>query len=370
MNSKSLFYLVSLLSFSLIIGILIGKFTHSSLHKEIDIFLKQNQFQGSVLIAKQDKILVKKGYGYANEESRVPNTNQSVFRIGSITKSFTAIAILQLQEKGRLNVYDPVIKYLPDYPKGDKILIHHLLSHTSGIPSITDFPNLQKIQRDPSTPEQTISYFKSLPLKFTPGTDCEYSDSGYIVLGAIIEAITKDSYEHYIQQNILQPLGMASTYYDHNRFIVPNKAMGYEKNQKGEKFHANYIDMSFPHAAGALATTVDDLYKFDRALKGTQLLLNESKDALFLIHGSSEQNQIAYGYGFFIGPRNQELKKGHDSIVGHSGTIEGFRAAYFHYPDHDVTIILLSNIENSDITSLHLGIAQIVDSYWRLSATS
>lgn len=361
-----LFLLISLL----LIGIFATKienflFVSPGLHGKIDLFLKENQFQGSVLLAKEGKILFSQGYGFANEEDLIPNTPQTVFRLGSITKQFTAITILQLQERGLLNVNDPIIKYLADYPDGDQITIHHLLSHTSGIPSITDFPNLQEIQRHPSHPHQVIAYFKNRPLEFSPGTNCNYSDSGYIILGAIIEAITNQSYEAFILENCLQPLGMNSTYYDHNRSLIPRRAMGYERNARGEKFHANYIDMSFPHAAGALASSVQDLYKLDRALKGGNLLSKQSMDSLFAIHGFSQENLIAYGYGFFIGPHNLELEGAHETIVGHYGTIEGFRAASFRYLDEDLSIILLSNVENTNINALHKELARIARSSWR-----
>lgn len=372
MKAKHLFYVSSLILFTVLIGIfatIFGNFFSSPLQREVDAFLQANEFQGSILIAKDGNILVKKGYGFANEEYQIRNTPQTVFRIGSITKQFTAIAILKLQEQGLLNVYDPIVKYLPDYPEGGKILIHHLLCHTSGIPSITDFSNLQEIQRDPSTPYQTIAYFNDLPLKFEPGADCEYSDSGYIVLGAIIEAITNHSYEQFIQENILLSLGMNATYYDHNRFLISNRAAGYERDDQGKHLHAKYIDMSFPHAAGALVSSVEDLYRLDRALQGTTLLSKESITSLFAIHGSSQKHEITYGYGFFIGSDNEELQQALGDIVGHYGTIEGFRAASFRYPHEDLTIILLSNVENTPINDLHLALAQIIRSTWRPSAT-
>lgn len=376
MITKNQFYLPIFLSLALVIVFFTAKFEgvylyspSLSVYSEIDSLLKEHQFQGSILVAKEGKILFSKGYGNANEEYQIPNTPQTVFRLGSITKQFTAVAILQLQEQGMLNVHDPIAKYLPDYPEGNRITIHHLLSHTSGIPSITDFPNLQEIQRHPSTPHQVIAYFKDLPLKFEPGTNCDYSDSGYIILGAIIEATTQAPYEEYIYHHFFHPLKMDATYYDHSRAIIPNRATGYERNGQGEKFHSNYLDMSFPHAAGALASSVEDLYKWDRALKEAQLLSKESQNSLFTIQGSSLEHQITYGYGFFIGPQNVELEQGSETMIGHYGTIEGFRAASFRYLDDDLTIIMLSNIENTHINDLHLAIAKILRSSWRSCAT-
>ena len=337
----------------------------SSYYQEIDLYLLKNEFQGSLLIAKEENVLYSKGYGFANEEYKIPNTTKTIFRLGSITKQFTAVAILQLQEQGLVHVQDPISKYLPDYPQGDVITIHHLLSHSSGIPSITELPNIQEIQRHPSNPTIVMSYFKNLPLDFPPGTNCYYSDSGYIILGAIIEAITRRPYEEYLQENLFNPLEMTSTYYDHNYSIIPNRATGYERDTNGKLIHAAYIDMSVPHAAGSLSSSVDDLYKWTRALQGTQILSKKSLDALFIIHGSSKKNKISYGYGFFIGTDNEELENAKETIIGHYGTIEGFRAASYRYTDDGLTIILLSNVENTDINSLHIGIAQIVRNSWR-----
>lgn len=361
-------FFILLLAF--LIGIFATKFEYffpssTSLYRDIDLYLKENRFQGAILIAKEGKIVFQQGYGFANEEYQIPNTPHTVFRIGSLTKQFTAVAILLLQEKEMLNICDPIAKYLPGYPQGDKITIHHLLSHTSGIISITDFSNLQEIQRHPSNPLQVLAYFKNLPLEFAPGTNCKYSDSGYIVLGAIIEAITKRSYEDFIRENIFLPLKMNSTYYDHNQSIICKRATGYICKDKDKKIHANYIDMSFPHAAGALASTVDNLYKWDQALKEATILSKKSRDSLFRIQGSSNEHKINYGYGFFIGPNNFELDQARETIVGHSGTIDGFRAASFRYVDNDLTIIILSNVENTHIHNLHLGIADIIYASWR-----
>lgn len=244
--------------------------------QKIDSYLQAKTFQGAVLIAKQGKVVFARGYGMANAEHGISNSPQTVFRLGSITKQFTAVAILRLQELGKLNVNDPISQYLPDYPQGDKITIHHLLTHSSGIKSITKLPNLSEIQRHPSTPNKAMRYFQDLPLEFAPGSDCKYSDSGYIVLGAIVEIVAKMSYEQYLQQHLFLPLGMKATYFDHNQTLIPLRASGYGINAKGEPVNAEFIEMSFPHGAGSLASTVEDLYKWDRALREDRLLSKES----------------------------------------------------------------------------------------------
>lgn len=328
-----------------------------SIDQKIDSYLHEKHFQGTVLIAKQGRVLFSKGYGLANAEHNIPNTPNTVFRLGSITKQFTAVAILQLEEQGKLHVHDPISKYLPDYPRGDEITIHHLLTHTSGIPSITNFPNLAEIQRHPSTPKKVMAYFQDLPLEFEPGTDCKYSDSGYIVLGSIVEEASGVPYEKYLQDHFFSPLEMKATYFDHNQSLIPLRAAGYNVDTKGEVVNAEFIEMSFPHGAGSLASTAEDLYRWDRALKKNTLLSKESSEKLFQVQASSEKNQIAYGYGFFIDPEKH--------TVGHMGSIEGFRAASYRHLDDDVILIILSNQETTQAVSLEQELSSLLSSRWR-----
>lgn len=355
-------YVFVIASFTLLMGIF-ATLHASSPDEEIDAYLKEHHFQGAALIAKEGKFFFNKGYGFANAEHQIPNTPQTVFRIGSITKLFTVVAILQLQEKGLLNVNDPIAKYIPDYPGGDKITIHHLLSHLSGIPSIYRFSNLPEIQRQATTPLQAMAHFKNLPLEFAPGKDCASSDSGYIILGAIIETITSKSYEEYLKEKIFRPLNMAATFYEHNHAVIPRRASGYQY-QEGMLRHASFIDMSLPHAAAALSSTVEDLHKFDQALKGTVLLSKASLDTLFTIHGSNAANKIASGYGFRIGPLNRGMEECQPDIMGHFATIDGFEGAFIRYPHEDLTIILLANVEKTDVRSFHKNIARLLHS-WR-----
>jgi len=172
----------------------------------VGTYLKIGNFSGSILIAKEGRILLSKGYGMANLEHDVPNAPQTIFRLGSVTKQFTSMAIMQLREKGRLDVDDPIAKYLPTYPNGEEITIHHLLTHTSGIPDFGEFPDLQKTIMIPSPVEKTIQRFKDKPLEFTPGEKFKYSNSGYILLGYIIEKVCGTSYEEFLKENVFQPL--------------------------------------------------------------------------------------------------------------------------------------------------------------------
>lgn len=325
-------------------------------HK-VDSYLREKNFQGAVMIAKQGKILFSRGYGFANVEHQILNTPQTVFRLGSITKQFTAVAILQLQERGLLNVNDPISKYLPQYSHGDKITIHNLLTHTSGIPSITEFSNLCEIQLHPLTPNQVVALLQDLPLEFVPGTDCKYSDSGYILLGAIIETVSHDTYDKYVQEHIFNPLKMKSSYFDHHQNLIPNRASGYGIDLHGSVVNAEFIDMSFPHAAGSLASTVEDLYLMDLALKEEKLLSHKSMQSLFKIHASSGKNAITYGYGFFIDPVKHS--------IGHTGSIEGFNAALYRHLDHDITVIILSNQEKTQSLALEQALYSLISHSWR-----
>lgn len=364
---KSLFLLITLAAASLLFSIALVQSPHPSsneLVEKIDTFFMDKQFHGAVLIAKGDQILFSHGYGFANREYKILNAPNTVFRIGSITKQFTAIAILKLQERHLLHVSDPISKYLTDYPNGDKITIHHLLSHSSGIPSITDFSNLTDIQKHPSQPLQTLNYFKYLPLEFVPGTDCKYSDSGYIVLGAIVEVVSGKQYENYLCENLLNPLDMHATYDESRHVAIPHRALGYITGENSRQ--AAYIDMSFPHGAGALVSTVDDLYKWNRALlNGSFPLSKQSLDSLFTIQAFSKANTIAYGYGFMIGTQNERMEASPRSIIGHFGSIEGFEAASMFYPDDELMVILLSNQEKTNVGSFHQALEHMVHAYWR-----
>lgn len=326
----------------------------SSLNEELDSYLKAKNFQGAVCILKAGKPLFKQAYGFANREHQILNSTKTIFRLGSLSKLFTAVAILQLQEKQLLNVHDSLDRYLPDYPHANEISLHHLLSHTSGIYNITDLPNLSEIQRHPHSLKDVIGHFKTKPTNFSPGSNCQYCDSGYILLGAVIEKVTGLSYEEYLKKELFGPLGMCDSYYESNHLVIPNRASGYTETGN----HAAYLDMSLPHAAGALSSTIEDLSLWDAALKTEKILKKESLKLLYKTHGVGKN--IAYGYGVRIGSQNEGLEDSPQSVRGHFGAIEGFKAAYIQYPDEDLTILMLSNVEGIDLESLQKLIYQIV----------
>lgn len=312
------------------------------------------RFQGTVLIAQDGKVVLRKGYGMANLELGVPNSPEMVYRIGSVTKTFTAFGILQLEEKGKLNVKDPVVKYVPEMPKAwQAITIHQLLTHTSGIPNFSVSKDYAKAD-DPLRVEKGLAEFASKPLDSAPGEKFAYSNSGYILLGRIIEKVSGVSYEQYIDANILKPAGLVNTGYDHARPILKNRASGYQFDGEGLA-NAGMIDMSGAHSAGALHSTVDDLYRFDQAIDGGKLfskaLLEEAwkPQAKFWAPPPFMMDAM-YCYGWMSG---QDF--GHP-YLNHGGWVDGFITQYWRYPQDKMTVILISNVEAPHIITLEEGL--------------
>jgi CubicO group peptidase (beta-lactamase class C family) len=299
-------------------------------------FHKQGKFNGTVLLAKGGKVLFEKGYGYADREAKVPNSGTTEFRIGSISKPFTAILVLQLQERGLLSLKDPVTKFIPDYPKGDSILVEHLLNHTSGIKSITSMKEYYaKWIAEPATLVQTVAHFKGEPLGFSPGSRFEYSNSNYILLSYIAEKVSGKSFPQLLNEGIVQKLRLPATGVDRNDRTSKQKALGYAATPDSDFAPARFNDMSVLAGAGALYTTARDLYTWDRALYSTTLLSEASKAAMFT------PGKAPYGLGWEIRERGGRRE------ISHSGSIDGFVSNYIRFPDQDACIIFLSNYFDS-----------------------
>jgi len=314
----------------------------------VNPYIFMEKFSGSILIAQKGEIILNKSYGMANYEHSILNTPHTKFRLGSLSKQFTALAIMQLQEKGLLNVKDFISRYFPDYPEAAKMItVHHLLTHTSGIPNFTQFSDYQKTWMISSSPEETIARFKDKPLESTPGEKYNYSNSGYILLGAIIEKVSGQSYEMYLRENIFQPLKMMNTGYDHNSTILKDRAAGYILSDEGLA-NADYIDMSIPYGAGALYATVEDLYLWDRALYTEKLVKKSSLDKIFTPFKGN------YGYGWRI--EDSFNRK----VVAHSGGINGFTTHIARYLVDEVCIIVLINIEGAPVDKIGRDLAAIV----------
>ena len=261
------------------------------------------------------------------------------------------MAILMLQAQDKLNVQDPICQYVPECPAAwQAITIHQLLTHTSGIPNFTGFRDYQATKGTPSPPEQTIARFKDKPLDFQPGEGWSYSNSGYILLGSIIEQASRQSYEVFLQEHIFASLQMKNTGYDHNDSSL---AIGYT-GTGGLWREAEPIDMTIPYAAGGLYSTVEDLYLWDQALYTEQLLPQELLDLMFTAHAKMPVAGLRYGYGWTVGEMNKH------QAVAHGGGIEGFVTEIRRYIDDRVTIIVLSNRDTTGVGSAADLIAEAV----------
>lgn len=302
----------------------------------IAAYQKTLKFSGAVLIARDGQVLVSKGYGMANFELGVPNTPQTKFRLGSITKQFTATAILLLQEREKLSVQDSICKYLEPCPATwQPITVHHLLTHTSGIPSYTNSPDYRKNMMTPYQPDEMVAGFRDKPLEFEPGSNYRYNNSGYFLLGRIVEKVAGQSYEDFLRANIFEPLGMKNSGYDRSERLMPQRAAGYSR-QGDELVNAAYLDMGQPYSAGSLYSTVEDLLIWDRALVAGKLLSAKSYEAMWTPFKSD------YAYGWAVGARlNRKFN-------GHGGGINGFSTHIARYPDDKVCVIVLSNVENAN----------------------
>ena len=292
----------------------------------------------TAIVTKGDEVLYRGAIGKANLELDVDMRPDHVFRIGSITKQFTAVAILMLQEQGKLMVDDPITRFLPDYPTdGTTITIEHLLTHTSGIQSYTDIPGWMATEtRNDLTLEELIAVFRDLPMNFKPGEEWRYNNSGYILLGAIIEAASGMSYADFMQQKVFDPLGMHSTAYDEQGRIIPNRIPGYMPGPDGPR-NADYLSMTLPHAAGALISNVDDLAVWNRSLHAGKLVSKETLAAAFKPFNLNDGSDSGYGYGWQIN------KVGPALSYEHGGGIHGFLTEGIYVPGHDVYVAVLSN---------------------------
>jgi CubicO group peptidase (beta-lactamase class C family) len=303
-------------------------------------------FSGVVLVAKDGKPVFRRAYGLANREWSLSADPETVFRIGSTTKSFTAAAILQMVEQGRLKLNDPASAYLPDLPRAwAGVTIRHLLSHESGI---ADYVQVNGFIRGPArldlTPTQLVDLVREEPLQFKPGSDFRYSNTGYVLLGLILEKLSGQTYGDYLAAHVLAPAGLSHTAYDDDRQVVPRRAAGYGLSDGALKV-ARPMTTASAYAAGGLRSTADDLLAWDRALSAGQALSSASVAAMFTDYGHG------YGFGSFV-----ETRHGH-RLLDHGGNLSGFATAFDRYPDDGLTVIVLSNIEGGEAERLAAALA-------------
>jgi len=295
-------------------------------------YVDAHQFMGTVLVARGDDVIFSKAYGSANLEWNTPNTIDTKFRIGSITKQFTAAAILLLEERGKLKLDDPIKTYYPDAPAAwDEITLRHLLGHTSGIPNYTNTPDFGRMASWHATPEELVKRVQDMPLEFEPGSRMSYSNTGFVLLGIAVEKASGAGYAAFLKQNIFDPLELKDTGYDENAAILPHRASGYSPSPRGDA-NAMYTDMTTPFSAGALYSTAPDLLRWEHALFGGKLLSARSLTAM------TTAGKGDYGLGLFV-----EKESGRRAIE-HGGGIPGFNAKLAFYPDSGIVVIALSNI--------------------------
>jgi len=315
----------------------------------IDAYAKLYKFNGSALVAKNGVILLNKGYGYRNATDKVANNEQTIFQLGSVTKQFTSAVILKLQEEKKLSVSDKLSKYFPGYPKGDSITIEQLLTHTSGIYNYTNDGKFMANEVTKSANrEMMMALFKDKPLDFSPGSSWSYSNSGYSLLGYIIEAVTKKPYEQAVRKYIFTPLKMTYSGFDFTHLKSNEKAIGYFKLNDKEKVEAPIVDSSVSFSAGAIYSTIGDLYLWHKALQKNNILSREQQEKAY----TPVKNR--YGYGWSI-----------DSIEGkrrvsHGGGIHGFITTIARVPEDDICIVLLSNASNTTVGEISKSIFAIL----------
>jgi D-alanyl-D-alanine carboxypeptidase len=299
-------------------------------------------FRGDVLVGIDGKIVFEKAYGMGDEEWSANNTVHTKFRIASLTKQFTAACILLLQERGRLNVHDPMSRYLSGLPEAwQEITIHQLLTHTSGIPNSANSSENAKSDRTGATPEQLIAPVADKPLDFTPGTNWKYSNTGYVLLGMIVEKISGQTYADFLKSNIFEPLRMRDSGYDRARDIIKERASGYDIID-GHIVNADFVDMSVPFSAGGIYSTVEDMYRWNEALaQNGKLLSADSLKQMFTEYPEATHEGQHYGYGVVI----SRLKFGR-LLYYHGGGVEGFTSVIQRYPNDRACIVILSNLDS------------------------
>lgn len=308
-------------------------------------YVTLGQFSGAVLVARDGQPILRRGYGLANREWNLANTPDTKFRLGSVTKQFAAALTVKLEEMGKLRTDDPVCKYVPDCPEAwQKVTIHHLLTHSSGIPSFTSFPDYVKTMHAPSPPKETLARFRDKPLEFEPGSKFAYNNSGYVLLGYILEIAAGKSFEEALRELILAPLAMNDTGYDWPANVVRRRAAGYS----GAGDNAAFIDMTIPHAAGAMYSTVDDLWKWSEALGSNPVLSAASWGKMFT---PAHQN---YAYGLDVGPEGSRKR------LAHGGGINGFSSFVARYPEERLTVVVLGNTESAKSGPIAQELARIV----------
>ncbi|MEM6475314.1 MAG: serine hydrolase [Pseudomonadota bacterium] len=303
-------------------------------------------FMGAVLVAKDGEVLIDKAWGSANLEWQVDNTTLTKFLIGSVTKQFTAVSILLLQEQGKLTLDDPIKDHIADTPEAwDAITVRQLLHHTAGLPNVTSLEDFARQQYLPTTQDELIAMFSDLPLEFEPGSKWSYSNSGYVLLSRIVETVSEQDYADFVQANLFDPLGMKETGLDVSATILPKRAAGYSPGEDGVE-NADYVYMGIPTGAGAMYSTTGDLLKWQRGLFGGEVLSAESLAQYITPGENADMGGEQYALGVIIGDDED------GKTYSHGGGIQGFNAWLGYDPDKKATVVVLANLNGRAASKL------------------
>ncbi|NVK53525.1 MAG: serine hydrolase [Flavobacteriaceae bacterium] len=331
--------------------------TAQSLESKIDKLLtekfKTNETGVAALVAKNGKVIYRKAFGKANLELDVNMTPENIFEVGSITKQFTAVSILMLLEQGKLKLDDEITKFIPDYPtQGKKITVHHLLTHTSGIKSYTSMSSFGSVMTKHESPLKFIDFFKNEPMDFDPGEEYRYNNSGYFILGYIVEKVSGISYPKFIEKNIFKKIAMNSSYYGSHTKLIKNRAAGYQK-RGGAYSNAQYISLTLPYAAGSIMSNVDDMLKWQKAIRNNTFVKKETIAKAFKNYTLNNGKKINYGYGWSI----NEI--GGVRTIEHGGAIPGYLSMGIYVPSENTYVILFSNCGCNSPTGVATEIAAL-----------
>jgi len=327
----------------------------NELTKEIDDLLTEkftlNDTGAVFLVAKNGVPIYRKAFGKANLELDVDMKPDNVFQIGSMTKQFTALSILILHEQEKLDVNDKVAKYLPNYPNGENITLHHLLTHTSGIKDFTKMKTLWGVAKKDHTPQELVDFFKNEPVDFSPGEKFKYNNSGYALLGRIIELVSAETYEDFVEKYIFKAIGMKNSRYANDREVINNRAYGY--HNRGKYTNRMMVSLSIPYSSGSLMSTADDMLIWQQAI-GKNLLVKQSTIKMaFSKYTLNNGEPISYGYGWHL--------KGLNSVATreHGGSVFGFKSMGVYIPSLNIYVVGLTNCDCNSPTQTTRDIAAL-----------
>jgi CubicO group peptidase (beta-lactamase class C family) len=320
-----------------------GNFAEN-IDRHLQTLASRGLFSGSVLVARGDKVVLSKGYGFSSVELQVPNTPNTTFRIASVTKQFTAAAVLLLADRKKLSLADPISKHFSNLPDAWKnVTVRQLLDHTSGIPSYTDFVDLRSFALTSQSPQTIMALSAEKPMNFAPGAGFSYNNTAYVMAGWLIERVSGKTYAEFIEEDVLAPIGIKNSGYAFHDRVIPQRAQNYTEDS-GKVVNAQYLDMSVPYSAGAMYATTLDLHRWNRALYGGKLLTKES--LAMMVDGGKHQ------YGLGIGVRNSERKEEGGLVYSHSGGMPGVRTMLIYEPASELTVAVLGNLDTAAIEDI------------------